>query len=370
MWLATANDNRQTVAGLNVGEKLASRWFRSATSRTRERLSFRVTGAGLTETMRLCEALQRVACYAVGVWLAVNGEMSVGGIIAGAVLGRLGTSSVRRAMAHWRQLALSRRAYGRICRQLDQSRRRETGLHDADALPALTLDRLTFAYAGATEPLLDGLSLSVPPGQILGVIGPSGSGKSTLARLIAGVQAPAGGAVRFGSLEIGRFSEADRRALLGFLPQDVVLFNASIAENIASLQKTDAEAIMEAAKLAGIHDVIMRLPEGYETRVSPRQIALAGGEVRRLGLARALFARPRLIVLDEPEANLDDDLIEKLLNALRDCRSWGSVVVVMSQSQRLSAVFDRVLTLDPPIAPPALRSSRAEPDGPQLAAAV
>lgn len=343
--VTTADRDAEAIASLNIGDRLADRWSRSQLRQSRESLAARMTGASISEAMRLGEAMQRIACYGVGVWLAVADELSVGGIIAAAVVGRFGTSAVRRAMSNWRQLVLAARSYRRIGRRLAAAGGTAAPVRDPDAAMALRFNRVTHSHNAWSPPLLSELEVTIAPGEILCVVGPSGSGKTTLARLVTGVVAPTSGAVRLGGLDIARFPHAERQALVGYLPQDTMLFAGTIAENIASLRKASDRGIVEAARLAGIHEVIERLPEGYETRVRDGNSGLAGGEVRRLGIARALFGGPRLIVLDEPEANLDARLVARLMAALLHCRDTGAVIVVTSQGPRIARIADKVIAL-------------------------
>lgn len=330
-WLSAAEQQLETVAGLNIGERLADRWHASIAKRGGELRVSRMIAAAVGEAMRFSEAMQRIACYGVGVWLAIDGALSVGGIIAGAVLGRIGTSAVRRAMAHWRGLVLANRAYKRIKRRLDTRRSQGIAVRDPDARMSLHLDQLTFTHNAWSQPLFRQLDLKLEPGELLCIIGPSGSGKTTLARLIAGVAEPTMGTVRLGGLDITRFSSSERQSLLGYLPQAIGLIDGTIAENIASLRGLDGRRIVEAARLAGIHDVIEGLPEGYETRIGSQRSPLSGGEIRRLALARAIYGKPKLIVLDEPETNLDPDLVDHLACSIEVLRASGSAVVVTSQ---------------------------------------
>jgi PrtD family type I secretion system ABC transporter len=335
-WLLAAEQQLETVSGLSIGERLADRWHASIARRGAEQRISRTTAAAIGEAMRFSEAAQRIACYGVGVWLAIDGALSVGGIIAGAVLGRIGTSAVRRAMAHWRDLVLANRAYKRIKRRLDARRTQTHAVRDPDAKLSLHLDQVTFTHNAWSQPLFRQLDLKVEPGELLCIIGPSGSGKTTLARLIAGVAEPTMGTIRLGGLDITRFSSSERQALLGYLPQAIGLLDGTIAENIASLRSLDARRIVDAARLAGIHEVIEALPQGYETRIGSQKSPLSGGELRRLALARAIYGKPRLIVLDEPETNLDPDLVEHLTRSIEELRASGSAVVVTSQLTLLS----------------------------------
>ncbi|MFZ4808533.1 MAG: type I secretion system permease/ATPase [Hyphomicrobiaceae bacterium] len=344
-WIATAEQNQETIAGLNVLDELADRWHRNLTRRGRENRNSRMTGSAISEAMRYIENGQRVACYGVGVWLAIGDSLTVGGIIAAAVLGRLGTAGIRRAMVGWRQLAVVLRAYQRIKRRLQDARPEQHAIRDPNAAQTLHIDQVTHTYSEWSRPVFRKVDLTVEPGQIMCILGPSGSGKSTLARLIAGTAEPVMGSVRLAGLDIARFTRFERQSLLGYLQQDTKLLSGTIAENITSMRRADEEAIVEAAKLAGIHNVILQLPDGYETEIKDQSNFLAGGEIRRLGIARAVFGRPHLIVLDEPEANLDEELVASLTRVLAICKSWGSIVVVTSQQERFAALADKIVIL-------------------------
>lgn len=343
-----ANQNLETVASLNLGDRLAERWHRAMTNRRSEALASRMTGNAIAEMMRFAEAIQRIACYGVGVSLAIFDGLTVGGIIAGAVLGRLGTSGVRRAMSNWRQLMLARRAYIRVARRIGAIRESVTAIRDLDAEPVLHVDQVTHTHNAWSRPLFRKLDISVAPGEIACIMGPSGSGKSTLVKLMSGVGSPTMGAIRFGGLDITRFTHIERQQLLGYLQQDAALIDgATLAENISSLRDPDPRAVVEAARLAQIHDMVEHLPDGYETLVTSDGTTFAGGEIRRLGLARALYGRPKLIVLDEPEANLDERLILSLMQTIEHCRQWGSAIVVTSQMERLAMIADTIVLLHP-----------------------
>lgn len=344
-WIATAEQNQETIAGLNVLDELADRWHRSLTRRGRENRISRMTGSAISEAMRYIENGQRVTCYGVGVWLAIGDSLTVGGIIAAAVLGRLGTAGIRRAMVGWRQLAVVLRAYQRIKRRLQEARPEQHAIRDPNAAQTLHIDQVTHTYNAWSRPVFRKVDLTVEPGEIMCILGPSGSGKSTLARLIAGTAEPTMGSIRLAGLDIARFTRFERQSLLGYLQQDTKLLTGTIAENITSMRRADEATIVEAAKMAGIHDVILQLPDGYETEIKGQSSFLAGGEIRRLGIARAVFGRPHLIVLDEPEANLDEELVTSLTRVLAICKSWGSIVVVTSQQERFAALADKIVIL-------------------------
>ena len=194
--------------------------------------------------------------------------------------------------------------------------------------------------------LFRNLNLSLQPGEVLSVIGPSGAGKSTLRAFSSAISKPRSGVVRLGDADITRYAPEDLSGYLGYLQQEVQLFRGTISENIAGLGREDSEQAVEAAKLAGIHEVITRLPLGYETRIEGESDILSVGERKRIGLARALYDRPRLIVLDEPAANLDEAFCDALKQAIIACKCWGAIVVVTSHSDTFADVADKVVLLD------------------------
>lgn len=344
--LAAAEANRETIAGLNVAPGLAARWDASAALQASENSASRMAGLSISEAMRFTEGLQRIACYAFGVWLTIEGSMTAGGVIAAAVLGRLGTSAVRQGMNSWRPLTVAWRAHQRIAAKLASIAEPRVAIRDRKQPLVLNIERVTYSYNSKLAPVIKELDVAIQPGEALVVIGPSGAGKSTLARLIAGTLEPAAGRILLGELDVSRFTTEERQRLIGYLQQDTRMLPGTIADNISALREADPQEIVEAAKLAGIHDVIMRLPKGYETKLSDQTLPLSGGEIRRLGLARALFGQPHMIILDEPEANLDQDLVSHMLEALSICRASGALLVVTSQSAAFAGIADKVLVLD------------------------
>ena len=345
-WLATAERRSETIGSLRIGGNLADRWDRSSAERIAENLSTRWYGLTSAETMRLVENLMRIGSYGVGVWLVLKGELSLGGVIAASLLARMASSTARHAMASWQKLASAQSAYLRISKQLADGSATLPLVLDPLAMLPLTIEDLGHRYAHQENSVLRNLNLSLQPGEVLSVIGPSGSGKSTFSRILVGYLKPRSGVVRLGDADITRYAPEDLSRYLGYLQQEVQLFRGTISENIAGLGRGDFEQAVEAAKLANIHEVITRLPLGYETRIEDESDILSVGERKRIGLARALYDRPRLIVLDEPAANLDEAFCDALKHAIVACKGWGAIVVVTSHSDTFADVADKVVLLD------------------------
>ena len=216
-------------------------------------------------------------------------------------------------------------------------------------MPAAKVEvtNLSVTAPGEQVLLLKNVSFAVSPGQAVGVIGPSGSGKSTLARALAGIWAPAGGTIRLDGATLDQYGPDTLGSYVGYLPQRVTLFEGTIADNIARLQaRPDGAKVVEAAKRAGAHDMILRMPEGYETRVSASGGRLSGGQLQRIGLARALYGNPLLLVLDEPNSNLDNDGSLALNLAIRTMKAEGRSVFVMAHRPAAIQECDLLLLIE------------------------
>lgn len=203
-------------------------------------------------------------------------------------------------------------------------------------------------YAGApgtNNTILRGVGFSLVPGESLGIIGPSASGKSTLARLLVGVWPAQAGKVRLDGADIFTWNKGELGPWLGYLPQDVELFEGNIADNIARFGEVDSEAVIRAAKITGVHEMILRFPQGYDTRLSTDGSPLSGGQKQRIALARALYGEPNLIVLDEPNANLDDVGEKALVDALAELKGRGATVILISHRPNVLCAVDKVLML-------------------------
>jgi ATP-binding cassette subfamily C protein EexD len=201
------------------------------------------------------------------------------------------------------------------------------------------------APPGARAPVLKGISFQLDAGEALGVIGPSASGKSTLARAILGLWPAASGKVRLDGADISIWNRSDLGPYIGYLPQDIELFDGSISDNICRFGEPDAEKIVAAAKLAGVHEMILRQPEGYDTVIGGSSGVLSGGQRQRIGLARAIYGSPSLIVLDEPNSNLDDQGEKELVAAIQRIKQSGCTVVIISHRTMVLSAVDKLLVL-------------------------
>jgi PrtD family type I secretion system ABC transporter len=335
--------NAEAVVAMGMTGAAVAGWQQRCDEQHQAQEQLAHTGARLGAMARIARQLLQVTALGFGAWLVIGREASPGIMIAATILLGRALQPVELLIGGWKSMIEARTAWGRLGG-------RQTLLRPARlALPAprgrLDIERLTYAVANNQEPLLRGVTFSVLPGESVGIVGPSASGKTTLLRLLLGMRDPQAGTVRLDGADISRW---DREALgraIGYLPQDVELFAGSVAMNIARLQKPDPEAVLRAATLARAHELILGLPEGYDTDIGDGGCRLSGGQRQRIALARALYGDPRLLVLDEPNANLDETGDAALAAALTELKSRGVTVVVVTHRRSLTSKLDRIAVL-------------------------
>jgi len=297
----------------------------------------------LTKFMR--QGVQ-VLMLCVGAWLVIGADVAPGVMLAATVLLGRALSPVESLVAGWRVLVEARAA----ARRLSAIRPADEEMLPRTALPApqgaISAEKLVFAFDEADRPVLKGVSWSLAAGESMAVVGPSASGKSTLVRLLVGVWRPQSGVVRLDGADLSQWPREELGPRIGYLPQDVALFDGTVGENIARLRDTaDSEGVVAAARAAHVHELILRLPQGYDTRIGEGGAALSGGQRQRIALARALYGQPRLVVLDEPNASLDSEGEHALARSLRKLKSEGVTVIVITHRPALVAGMDKVLAL-------------------------
>jgi PrtD family type I secretion system ABC transporter len=297
---------------------------------------------GLSKYARL---MVQTLILATGAWLVIHQEASAGAMFASSFLLGRALAPVENAIGTWKTWVSARLAYRRLNELLRAAPPREEGMEMPRPQGELVVERVTYVPPGAEAPALRGVSLGLTPGQVVGIIGPSAAGKSTLARLIAGSWVPTAGNVRLDGADIQVWLDSGGAKHIGYLPQDIELFAGSVKDNIARLGEAEPAQVIEAATLVGLHETIMRLPRGYDSEIGEGGLKLSGGQRQRLGLARALFGRPRLVILDEPNASLDHEGEEALVRAIGHLKAQGTTVVVIAHRPSILGQADKLLVL-------------------------
>ncbi|WP_274627100.1 type I secretion system permease/ATPase [Arvimicrobium flavum] len=303
-------------------------------------------GSAIQAVARFVRLLAQVIIMACAAWLVIKHDVSPAAIFATTILLGRSLGPVEGAIGTWKAVSGLRLSYGRLRKLMAAAPPAVAGMQLPQPRGELAVEQVTFMPTGADRPAVNRVSFVLEPGEVLGVIGPSGAGKSTLGRLIAGAVSPTTGHVRLDSADIAIWLASGGQRYLGYLPQDIELFGGSVRDNIARLQETSSEKVIAAANMVGLHELIMRLPQGYDTDIGEGGRRLSGGQRQRLGLARAFFGYPRLIVLDEPNASLDAEGEEALRQAIDEVRAKGSTIVVIAQRLGILSMVDKILVLD------------------------
>jgi PrtD family type I secretion system ABC transporter len=345
--------HRETVHALGMRPALMQHWaaFNEAAGQAILQTESR-TGLFLALTRFTRLALQ-VALLGAGALLVIDHQVSAGVMLTGTLIMARALAPIENAMGSWKLIVEARAAYRRLQAGLQPALRGPAALAAPGAVllggealsgAPLVADRVVVYHDGAA--VLKGVSFTLEAGESLGIIGSSGAGKSLLARTLVGVVSPGAGSVRLGGADLCALVGEPDRFRLGYLPQDTRLFPGSVAQNIARLGEIDEAAVVQAARQAGAHEMILRLPRGYQTLVGEGTAApLPAGQMQRLALARALYGQPQLLVLDEPDAHLDGEAMEQLQLTLRQLRERGASVVVLTHRPSLVGLMDKLLML-------------------------
>jgi PrtD family type I secretion system ABC transporter len=297
---------------------------------------------GISRFLRLSV---QVGILGTGALLVLNSELTPGQMIAASILLGRALAPVEQSIAGWRTFVMARTSYGRLQELLQITPDETTPMELPPPTGHIQVESASFVHPGSDKPVLRNINLSVKPGETLVVIGPSAAGKSTFCRLLVGVWVPTVGSVRLDAAEVSSWSRAAFGRYVGYLPQDVELFNGTVRQNIARMGEAEDSEVVEAASLADVHEMILRLPDGYDTPVGPGGAALSAGQRQRIGLARALFRNPKVLVLDEPSASLDRQGEAALLRALTAFKKMGTTIVVVAHHASMLEGADKILVL-------------------------
>lgn len=336
--------NAEVVGALGMKSGVTATWEQL----NREALKHQWVGgrwsSRITALSKFTRQMIQVVMLGVGAWLVIDLHVSPGVMIAATILLGRALAPVELLIQGWRSMIEARSAAQRLSELVADGPTMPT-----TALPTpegrLSAERVVFGFKGSDRPVLKGVAFELEPGDALAILGPSASGKSTLARLLVGVWKPLSGVVRLDGADVAAWSRKDLGPHVGYLPQDVELFAGTVRENIARLELGQDDAVVAAAIRANAHEMILRLPQGYDTPIGEGGTALSGGQRQRIALARALYGAPKLVILDEPNASLDTEGEESLGRTLQGLKELGATVVVITHRPAIVSGVDKVLVL-------------------------
>ncbi|WP_087500157.1 type I secretion system permease/ATPase [Pseudomonas sp. SID14000] len=337
--------NAEVIEAMGMLPAIGKRWYQGHLRILQMQTLASDRAALISSTGRFVRITLQSVILGAGALLAIEGKITPGMMIACSILTGRALAPVEQVIAAWKQLLGCRSAWGRLNDLLGDFPQRPPSMSLQRPMGMLAVENVIAGAPGTSNNIVRGVSFSLVPGESLGIIGPSASGKSTLARLLVGVWPTQAGKVRLDGADIFTWNKAELGPWLGYLPQDVELFEGTIAENIARFAEVDSEAVIRAARSSGVHDMILRFPQGYDTRLAADGSPLSGGQKQRIALARALYGEPNLVVLDEPNANLDDVGEKALVDALAELKARGATVILISHRPNVLCAVDKVLML-------------------------
>ena len=337
--------NAEVIDSMGMSPQIVGRWSRSLSREIRLQDRVHQRNATLVSVTRLTRSLLQVALYTSAAMLVLEQQMTGGAMLAGSIIMSRLLAPMESLFVHWRSVLMIREIYNHLqafC-GLPELRSTETDL------PAprgkVVAERVVMALPGYPAPILRGIDFTLEPGEHLAIVGPAASGKTTLSRVLLGILRPNQGAARLDGMDVSRWRREDLGKHIGYLPQDVELFAGTVAENIARFTKCEDSKIIRAARMAGCHQMIVGLPNGYDTEIGEGGYLLSGGQRQQVGLARALFGRPRFVVLDEPNSNLDAQGEQALKQAMEWLKSAQVTTIVVTHRHALIGQVDKLMVL-------------------------
>ena len=338
--------NAEVMRAMGMAPGLKDRWA----IRRDEQISWQAIasdrGSALMAGMKSFRQIVQVFILGLGGYLCLEGELSAGGIVAASIIVGRALAPIELAVSQWKVFQNARGAWGRLqelFRAVPQNMQRMS-------LPApkgnVKVEQIIAAAPGEKMPILRGVSFQLEKGETLAVIGPSAAGKSSLIRVLLGVWPANAGTVRFDGFDVNHWHPSELGPHIGYLPQDVELFAGTVAQNIARFREAEHADVIRAAELAGVHEMVQHMPNGYDTQIGDGGHALSGGQRQRIGLARALFGQPAIVVLDEPNANLDSTGETALVGAVRHLKEIGSTVIFVTHKTNMLTLADKVLLME------------------------
>ncbi|WP_422369752.1 type I secretion system permease/ATPase [Hoeflea sp.] len=341
--------NAEVIRAMGMFRPSIAKWTESQTISLRSQDRIETTNSSFMGMTRFVRLLLQVAILGLGAYLVLADEMTAGMIFASSIISSRAFAPIEQAIGGWSSVSRARLALRRIAVLFETTRKAPSRTKLPRPEGRIEADGVVYVApgGGSQEPVLGGVSFKLEPGEVVVVLGPSGAGKSTLARLLVGAIDPTRGHVRLDGADINVWPESDRFAHIGYLPQQIELMPGTIAENISRFDPVRDDAkITDAAQHANVHDMIVDLPDAYETVVGPAGRQLSGGQLQRVALARALYGEPSMIVLDEPNSHLDTEGEEKLAEAIIAAKKRGTTCVLITQRPAVVQIADRIMILN------------------------
>ncbi|AMA46810.1 type I secretion system permease/ATPase [Pseudomonas alabamensis] len=337
--------NAEVIESMGMLETLMNRWAKRQRNVMLLQSNASDKGGLVSSTSKTFRTWSQSIMLATGAYLVITHEINPGLLMAGSLLLGRALAPIDQMISNWKGFVGAKVQYDRLNKVMDDLKNEPERM----PLPApeghIQVENLIVAPPGSKAPVLRSISFVAPAGSIVGIVGPSAAGKSTLVRALMGIWPPQHGVVRLDGADIATWDKQALGPYVGYLPQDIELFEGSISENIARFDKVDPEKVVEAAQMAGVHEMILMQPDGYDTVIGSEGVNLSGGQRQRIGLARALYGKPRLIVLDEPNSNLDDVGEKALGIALQKVKESGATVFIVSHRPNILSRLDRVLVM-------------------------
>jgi ATP-binding cassette subfamily C protein/ATP-binding cassette subfamily C protein EexD len=337
--------NAEVIDSMGMLPAVMSRWRESAGEAAPYMNAAAARAAVLLAITKFMRLAVQIGVLGTGAYLVLQQELTAGASIAGSIIMGRALAPVEQLIGGYKQLVQARQSFRRLQGFLTLPRLRPPGLPLPEPTGRLTVERVSYAFPGQPVAIIKGVTFSLAAGESLAVVGPSAAGKTTLIRLLIGTLQPTAGNVRLDGADVYTWMREDFGRHIGYLPQDVELFDGTVFRNIARMGEAAPEEVFAAAKLAGCHEMILRLPQGYDTEIGDGGQHLSGGQRQLIGLARAMFGNPKLVVLDEPNSNLDGDAEAGLMRALAELKQRGTTVVLVSHRPTLVQGVDKVLLL-------------------------
>ncbi|MER2511685.1 MAG: type I secretion system permease/ATPase [Nitrosomonas ureae] len=337
--------NAEVIEAMGMLPNIQSRWYKLHSRFLNLQAEASEKAGVMTALSKSFTVALQSLMLGLGALLVLENSITPGMMIAGSILLGRAIAPVQLLISVWKQIGSTRSAYERLTQLLEHNPAREAGMALPKPVGIISVESVTAAPPGGKVPVIKGLSFSLSAGEVLGIIGPSGSGKSTLARLLVGIWPAAAGKVRLDGADVYLWNKDELGPHIGYLPQDIELFAGTVSENIARFGEIHAEKVILASKRAGVHEMILNMPEGYDTVLGGGGAGLSGGQKQRIGLARAMYDDPSLIVLDEPNSNLDDVGEQALLAAIIDLRKRGKTIVLITHRTSILGATSKLLLL-------------------------